>query len=248
MQPARTIKQNLEDGSVVAGALLSNHLWPESVEVARDAGLDYLVVDMEHGPHTNEMVAQVCELGRIANFAILIRPAANDFRTISMTMDLGPCGLLLATVESAEALDEVRDALYLPPRGRRRPGGLGNRWVDDFRYQTWKQTVENHVIVVPQIETIRGLENVEAIAAHEITTAIGIGPYDLSMALEIDCDHAQPSMVNAINRIRQAGESAGKTMWRIGDPTKLVGEGFRFVCMGDPMALLTDTWRQKIGR
>ena len=247
MQPARTIRQKLADGSVVAGMLLTNHVWPEAVEVARDAGLDYLVVDMEHGPHTVDVVAGVCELGRVGNFAVLIRPAANDFRTISMAMDLGPCGLILAAVDGVETMNEVRDALYLPPRGRRRPGGLGNRWVSDYHYQTWKETVEDHLVVVPQIETLQALENVGAIAAHEITTAIGIGPYDLSMALGVDYDRNHPSMVDAIDRIRSAGEAAGKTMWRMGDPPTLVREGFRFVCMGDPMAVLTDALRQKLG-
>ena len=36
----------------------------------------------------------------------------------------------------------MRDAIWLPPRGTRRPGGAGNHWVADFQYKTWKAQVE----------------------------------------------------------------------------------------------------------
>ena len=49
-------------------------------------------------------------------------------------------------------------------------------------------------------------------------------------------DH--PSMAAAIARIRSAGEKVGKTMWRIGDGKTLVEEGFHFLCIAEPIAVL----------
>jgi 2-keto-3-deoxy-L-rhamnonate aldolase RhmA len=240
------MRQKLDDGKVVVGALATNHIWHDLVEVAIDAGLDYLIVDLEHGPHDASTVAQVCQLGRVAGFAVLIRTAANDFRRVGFAMDLGPCGLVLASVETPDQLDEVRDAIYMPPRGRRRPGGAGNRWVDDYHLQTWQKRVEDDVIVIPQIETRTGLEHADALAAHEIVTAIGIGPYDLSMSVgaNMDWDHAE--FVAAVDKVHRAADTAGKPMWRLGDPAQLVQQGYQFICLGVITSVLTEALRQKV--
>lgn len=50
---------------------------------------------------------------------------------------------------------------------------------------TWKSEFEDDLVILPQIESIVGLENVNAIARHPLTTAIAIGPYDLSADLGV---------------------------------------------------------------
>lgn len=245
MEPARRIRDKLDRGEIVTGTLVTNHLWPELVEIAIDAGLDYLIADLEHGPHSHQLVADVCALGRAHGFAVFARPPALDFTTISRVLDLGPCGLLLPTVQSGADLDVVRDAMRLPPAGRRRPGGMGNRWVRDYQRATWAREVEANLIVIPQIESRHGLADAEAIAAHEITTALGIGPYDLCMELGCGLPLDQPDMTSAIATLRRAAEGAGKTMWRIG-PASLAKEGFIFLCLGEANALLTEMIRQQV--
>jgi hypothetical protein len=51
-------------------------------------------------------------------------------------------------------MDMVREAAWLPPRGNRRPGGPGNRWVREFNYEAFKTGVEDHLIIIPQIGAI----------------------------------------------------------------------------------------------
>ena len=134
----------------------------------------------------------------------------------------------------------VRNAAWLPPRGHRRPGGPGNRWVDDFTYESFRATVEDHLIVIPQIESPAALERADEIAAHELTTALGLGPFDLSAQLGI-CGAAvdHPQMQQALERWRSAAQRAHKPVWMIGPGAMLVALGFRFLCLGEPSALLT---------
>jgi len=238
MRAARKLRDKVEQGQVVTGALATDLLWPGLIEVLQRAGMDYLIIDQEHGAHSDDLVAQVCALGRMVDFAVLIRPIDCAYSTIRQTIDRGPCGVLLPSVESAAELDQVRESIYMPPRGRRRPGGPGNYWVPDFHYSTWKREVEDDFVALPQIETQVGLDPVDAIAAHEITTAIAVGPYDLSTDLGVCFEMDHPSMAAAIARIRSAGEKVGKTMWRIGDGRTLVEEGFHFLCIAEPIAVL----------
>src|SRR5258707_396873 len=123
MTPARTLREKIGRREITTGVLVIDHLWTDLVEVSARAGLDYLIVDMEHGSATTEAVAEACATGRRMGFPVLIRPRSNDYTAIRHAIDLGPCGFLLACVETAADLDVVRDGIYLPPRGRRRPGG-----------------------------------------------------------------------------------------------------------------------------
>lgn len=248
MQPAFRLREKISRRELTVGVIATFHLWPELVEVCRQAGLDYLIIDMEHGSATLETVKRVCAAGRHQDFAVLVRPPPGDFDAIRRVLDQGPVGLLIAYVETPAQLDTIRDAIYLPPRGKRRPGGAGNFWVPDFLYPTWKKEVEDHLIVLPQIESRRGLENASVIAAHEITTALAIGPYDLSADLGVCGQMDHPKLREAVEQIRAAAQSAGKEMWMIGgDGARLVREGWRFVCIGEPTLMLTAALKERLG-
>lgn len=244
MKPAAQLKQKIAGTQPVLGALATFHFWPGLVEVAMNAGLDYLIIDLEHLTHSAERVAEACAFGRKCGFPILIRPASAEFTVVRLALDLGPCGLLVPYVQGPETMNEIRDAVYLKPRGRRRPGAWGNFWVSNYHYETWKREFEDDLIILPQIESKIGLSQVEAIARDPLTTAIAIGPYDLSADLGVCWKPEEPVLVDAIARIRQAGRAAGKNMWMIGDGPALVKQGFNFLCIAEPMMQLTASLTQ----
>jgi 2-keto-3-deoxy-L-rhamnonate aldolase RhmA len=238
MQPAISLKQKIHARQLTLGALLTQELSLELLEIAMDSGLDYVIIDGEHSGHGAARIADVCRFGRRAGFAVLLRPQRTDPDSIRMAMDLGPCGLLLPMVESSAQLDGVRDGAYMPPRGKRRPGGPGNRWLRRHDYPSFKSEVENHLIVIPQVESVQGLLNADAIAAHPLTTALGVGPFDLSAQLGVCWDPQHPQLRAAMQTLRESADRAGKPFWTIGDPAQLCAEGYTFVCVGEPMALL----------
>lgn len=247
MNPARSLREKIFRRDLTTGLLATDHLWTDLVEVSARAGLDYLIVDMEHGAANTETVADVCAAGRRSGFPVLLRPRSNDYTAIRHAIDLGPCGFLLACVESAADLDVVRDGILLPPRGRRRPGGPGNRWVPDFFGPTWKSTVEDAFLILPQIETRRGLSNAAEIAGHELTTALAVGPYDLSAELGVCGQMEAPALRDALATLRRQADAIGKPMWMIGnDVEKLAREGWRFLCIGEPTAILEAAVRERI--
>ena len=249
MNAARRLKQRIANGELTTGLLASDHVWTDLVEISSRSGLDYLIVDMEHSSASTDLVADVCAAGRRAGFPVLVRPRSNDYPTIRLAVDLGPCGFLLACVETTADLDVVRDGIYLPPRGRRRPGGLGNRWIGGFSAQTWRQDFEDHFIVLPQIETRCGLENAAGIAAHELTTALAIGPYDLSAELGVCGDMDSPVLREALASIRATADSIGKSTWMIGsDAAQLARDGWRFICIGEPTWILMSALRDKVAQ
>lgn len=210
--------------------------------------MDFLIIDLEHLTHDHEKVAEACAFGRRLDFPVLIRPPSSEFTPVRLALDLGPCGLLIPYVEDLEHLHEVRDAVYMKPRGRRRPGGLGNAWVKDhdYNYPTWRNQVEDDLIILPQIESQKGLANVDAIARDPLTTAMGIGPYDLSADLGICWEPDHPQLVEAFARVKQAAADAGKNMWVVGDGQTMMKRGFNFICLTEATTQLQTTLTQMV--
>lgn len=237
MKTAQILRKKIDSGKLTLGILVTFHLWLDLIEIARDAGLDYVIVDLEHNDFGSDKVSEVCAVGRMIDFPILIRPAETEYTHIRLAADVGACGFLLPSVRNAGMLDVARDALYMPPRGRRRPGGPGNQWVTDYNYHTWRDSVENDFIVLPQIEDTVGLGNVEAIVRHELTTAAAIGPYDLSASLGVCWEPTHPEFMAAIDTIHTKAREAGRKTWMIGDAATLAAQGFSLICMGQPVPM-----------
>ena len=245
MEPAKRLQEKVARREITLGLLVTQHFWLDLLEIAMRASIDYLILDIEHGVAPIEKVADICAVGRMIGFPVLIRPQNNQYATLRLAMDLGCCGFLLASVEGAADLDAVREAIRVPPRGRRRPGGPSNRWLTQHTQPAWKAGVEDSIIVLPQIETRVGLSNVDEIAAHEITTSIAVGPYDLSAELGVCGEWNHPKVREALATIHKAGRAHGKEMWMIGDATQLVRDGYHFICMGEPSWLLEAWLKQK---
>jgi 2-keto-3-deoxy-L-rhamnonate aldolase RhmA len=246
MLPALRLRQKLAGRDLVTGVMATLHVWPDLVPLCRAAGLDYLIVDMEHGSASLELVAHVCTTGRHLDFAVLIRPPAKDYDTIRLLLDMGPVGLLVPYVQETTELDVLRDAICLPPRGKRRPGGAGNSWVTGFDRATWQRDVEDRFIVLPQIESRRGVQNAASLAQHDITTALAIGPYDLSADLGICGLLDHPSLIEALEAIRSAARAVGKETWLHSDDPRRVREGWRFLCIAECSDMLEGALKEKV--
>lgn len=248
MKSASILRKKIAGSDPVLGLLATFHFWPGMVELAIEAGFDYLIIDLEHLTHNHEKVAEACAIGRRADFPVLIRPPSAEFTPVRLALDLGPCGMLIPYVESTETLNEVRDAVYMKPRGRRRPGGPGNAWVKDYdyNYSTWVREVEDDLIILTQIESKKGLDNVDAIARDPLTTALAIGPYDLSADLGVCWEPDHPLIVDAFARIKASADKAGKNMWVIGDGETMKNRGFNFICLAEATVQLRMTLTQMV--
>lgn len=248
MPAAVNLKQKLDARELTLGMMITNHLWLEMIEIAQYAGLDYVIVDLEHATHDSTLVADACRLGRMTDFPVLVRPARTERESVRLASDTGACGVLLPMIEGVEQFDETCNGLLMPLRGERRPGGHGNWWPDDFNYETWRDQVEAHWIVLPQIESPTGLANARAIAQHSMVTAMAVGPYGLSARLGVCWNFDDVQLCEALGTIREAGEAAGKTMWIIGDPAVLIEAGYHFICVAELSIFLRASLKHLVQR
>jgi 2-keto-3-deoxy-L-rhamnonate aldolase RhmA len=235
----KLLKDKLASNELVIGLMATDHAWPHLVEICQKGELDYLIIDCEHGDFSDELVSSICQVGRLANFPVLVRTISSEPTVVRRKMDLGPCGILLPNVESTDELDQVQKAVWMPPRGCRRPGGKGNYWMRDFNYDTWKSEFEDHFIVIPQIESQVGVDAAPALAAHPLVTALGLGPYDLSADLGCCWDPENGDFQAAMATVKVAADGEGKKVWAGCDGPALRRKGYTFLWIGTPSSTLT---------
>lgn len=246
LSTAKQLKEQLASERPVVGLMATDHAWPFLVEICQKSGLDYLVVDSEHGDFSDELVSHICQIGRLAHFPVLVRTISCEISVIRRTIDLGPCGILLPCVESTDQLDQVQQAALLPPRGRRRPGGMGNYWLSDYQYDTWRDEFEEHFIVIPQIESQTGVDHAATIASHPLVSALGLGPYDLSADLGCCWNPEHADFLAALDRVKAAADAVGKKVWAGCDGSALRAKGYTFLWVGTVTSVLTSSLTQVV--
>ena len=214
--------------------ILSHDRSPENARALARSGLDFVIIDMEHGPFSIESLRsfllgmtdkeRIVAKGNLQmDVTPLVRVPANgrDQATFlaKQALDVGVMGVMFPYVSTAaEAELAVRSMRYPQRRGApdRAPVGLRGSgpgipdWYWGVRnYQeladVWPLDPQGELLSIIQIESQEGLENVEAIAAVPGVSALFIGPADLALSLGYPGD--APEVEAAIQTILRAGRA-----------------------------------------
>lgn len=239
--PVNRFKQALGEGRPQIGlwqALAS----PITAELCAGAGFDWLLFDGEHGP--NDIPGLLAQLQAVAPFSAhpVGRLPIGDTRLIKQYLDIGFTTLLVPMVETAEqAADLVRACRY-PPDGVR---GVGSGIVRASAYNrtpNYLAEADAQISLLVQVETLRGVENLKAIAETPGVDGVFIGPADLSAALGYrgQPTHAavQTVIEDSARIIIETGKAAGILMADQKLATRYLELGFTFVAVGSDVGLL----------
>jgi len=233
---ASDFKKKLASGHRALGIMMTFDFWPGYLEMFQKLGLDYVMIDCEHGAATMREVEELCRTARLCGLTAILRPEAADYPLIRKYADMGPAGFVIPWVESQAQLDIVRDAVFQPPRGRRGWGGpviqaangIDRPAIDEY---------EKSLVIIAQIETPLGIERAEKIAACEWVDALMMGPYDLSVNLgavpKVDTDQ----QIAATRRVIAAARNAGKPCGTVTASPEVIRfwfqEGMQFILCGE---------------
>jgi len=228
------VKTRLAGGKPCLGAWLMSGT-PVAAEAMASLGFHWLCVDMEHGSTDISQVEAVFAAAERHGAAGMARIGSLDGHLARRLLDLGAQGIIVATVEDAAQFRDFAAQCFFPPEGRR---GVGlsrcNRWGDIAdEYRTGFRPV-----LVPMIETTKGIEAAAELATLSEVDALFLGPYDLSESLGCRGDFAADAFTDAVDKVRQACLSSGKApgIHQVTpDPEELKGrldEGFTLVAYG----------------
>lgn len=221
-----SLKTRIAAGDALLGTFVkTSH--PQIFEVLAQTSLDLLVVDAEHAPFDRGDIDLAVMASRAGGIPVIVRPAEGSPSAILNSLDCGADGVLVPHVRSAAEARAVARAAHYGPDGRgyagtTRAAGYGRSGMAEHRRVSGETTV-----VIAQIEDLKALDELEAIAAVEGIDALFVGRADLTVALGC-ASPDDPPVVAAVDRICAVAKAAGRP-----------------VGMFLPRAADTATWRAK---
>ncbi len=206
------IKERLARGEQVIGTMVTVFDSPEIGKILKVCGFDFFIVDCEHGHFDYQSVGNMAALAREAGMPMLVRVPEARREIVLKYMEMGASGLLLPnteTVEQAKALVEYSKYYPLGNRGvSLLRGHTGFEKIDSATEYMQRSNAEN--ILMVQIESPKGVENVDKFLAIEGIDAAFIGPNDLSQSLGIMGQTDHPRYIEAVDHVIATAKACGK--------------------------------------
>jgi 4-hydroxy-2-oxoheptanedioate aldolase len=233
---AGSLKEKLRQGRESVGLMMTFDFWPGYLELVRKKGVDFAILDMEHGQVDLSRAEELCRTARLLDLPLLIRPPSCTAGPIKRSLDLGAGGLMVPWVETQAQLDELHDAAFCPPRGRHGMGGPAILAVDGTTSRDWARLEEN-LFIMCQIETPLGLEFAPTAASQDWVDALMLGPYDLAHTMGLVDQYLQAEAhLRAIAQVRDAAHAGGKWAGMVTgtgeDARRWFDQGFDLVIIG----------------
>ena len=202
--------RKLGSGPVLGTWLLTTD--PQIVEVCGSAGMDFIVIDLEHGVwgmHEALGALRAAESSGIVAFA---RVSAFDDSRVPRLLDIGIPGIMFADVYSVEQLALINSLVSFPPAGNRglSPFTRGNGFtVREFLRRQDSNVLRPMVGIL--LERATAIDNLPDLLASEFPPDIVyLGLYDLSRSIGFagQIHHPRVQELIDIAQAHAAGKSA----------------------------------------
>ncbi len=210
--PLNPFKHALAEGQPQIGlwlALANNY----TAEIAATAGFDWLLLDGEHAPNdVRSILGQLQALAAYRSHAV-VRPVEANTALIKQLLDVGAHSLLVPMIETAEQARAVVAATRYSPAGVRGVGSAIARVSRWNQHANYLHEADDSVCVLLQVESQRGIANLDEIAAVDGVDGVFFGPADLSASMGHRHNPGAPEVQDAIEsgiaRVRAAGKAPG---------------------------------------
>jgi 4-hydroxy-2-oxoheptanedioate aldolase len=246
---ANRVKQLWREGKPIACAWLNT---PDTyvVETMANAGLDAIVIDMQHGMAIGpDRAAVALQVISTTETVPLVRVPWNEPAYIQYVLDAGAYGVIVPLVNSRAEAAKAAGACRYAPLGYRSNGANRARYYAGQDYFTH---ANDEIICLVMIETTQAIEHLDEIATTPGVDGLYIGPTDLAitMGLEPLLDHPDPQHAAAVQRVREAaaraGIQAGIHTTGAAEVRRRYAQGFSFCTLGTDIGFVATGVRQAI--
>ena len=210
-------------------------------EVCAAAGIDWLLLDLEHGSGGEEQVRAVVPAAGAYGVPTVVRVESAARVRIGRVLDLGAAGVMLPRLNSADEVEEAVPHLRYPPDGDRGVATYNRACRFGLDPGALEQAADE-VLGIVQIESARAVDDVDKIAAIDGVDVLFVGPRDLSHDLGVPGNLTAPAYLAALDRVRAAAAQHGKACGLLvadgGAAAARRAEGWTFIAIGSDSVLL----------
>lgn len=228
------VKQKLREGGVSIGTMMFEF---NTTGIAANAGAEFALFDMEHSGWSIETIRLLISTTPKAEMVPIVRIPATEYHFVANVLDMGAMGVMIPMCENADQARLLVNSAKYPPVGRR--GAAFGIAHDDYRSGSITdliQSANDESLLIAQIETADGLENVDEIAAVPGIDALWIGLYDLTLSLGVAGQMNHPDVLAATDRVFAACQAHNKSpavlVTSIAEGESQLQRGFKLIAYG----------------
>ncbi|NNC42340.1 MAG: 2,4-dihydroxyhept-2-ene-1,7-dioic acid aldolase [Acidimicrobiia bacterium] len=172
-----------------------------AAEAMASVGLDYVCIDMQHGLVDYSDSVGMLQAITTGSSTPTVRVPENQASHIGKALDAGAMAVIVPMVNTIEQCQAAVAAARYAPEGSRSFGPTRAAPVEGDDY--WERA-NTDVALIPMIETVQALENLEGILSVPGVEAIYVGPADLSISMGFQPRSNEPEFLAALDRIVEA--------------------------------------------
>lgn len=205
------MKPALASGAVLRGLMVSELKTPFLGAILDSAGMDFAILDQEHGSYGSDMLAMLFAGFRGGRCQPIVRVPEIRRDAFLTPLELGAAGVLVPRVETADQARAIVDFCRYPPGGSR--GVSLSRAHTGFKRVTaadYLPRANAEILIGVQIETAEALNVLDDILAVEGIDMAFIGPSDLSVSCGISPGLTEPEMAGHIDSILLPADATAK--------------------------------------
>ena len=237
------LRRKIRAGEVLFGAWAGLGS-PAAAELLGRSGLDWVVIDLEHGAGTEaELLAHLTAV-EVTGTAALVRPQSGERLRIGRALDMGAEGVVVPRLDTHEEVVEAVTFLRYPPAGQRGVALLTRGARLGTVNHAGVAALNDDIAGIFQIESPFAVEAADAFASTDGVDVLFVGPTDLSHSLGIPGQFANPTYQDALRRVvaacRAHGKAAGILLY---DPASFgphLDLGFTFMGIGADISFVND--------
>jgi 2-dehydro-3-deoxyglucarate aldolase/4-hydroxy-2-oxoheptanedioate aldolase len=215
---------------------------PVIAELAAVCGLDWVLLDLEHGCGSEADLPDQLRALRGGPTRGIVRVPGDRPDLVARVLDQGADGVMVPHVDRAEQAERLVRAASYPPRGQR---GV-SRTVRAHDYGLRPLDGRPAPMLIAQIETLDAVDQAAAIAGVDGIDVLFVGPADLQHDLAVRQSTAacfEDCLDRVVAAAREAGKAAGILVREPGDLPRRAEQGFSFVAVESDVAILRNAFR-----
>jgi 2-dehydro-3-deoxyglucarate aldolase/4-hydroxy-2-oxoheptanedioate aldolase len=243
-----TFKKKLHLGELLIGTILTLPS-TEIGEIYAGAGFDWVFIDLEHGVLDLREAQQIVQSAS-PRVPCVLRVPANDDVWIKKALDIGPAGLIIPSVNTAEEAEKAVWLCKYPPEGTRSVGIARAQGYGE-NFQGYIQDANQSTVVILQIEHQDGIDNIDSILSVSGIDCLFIGPYDLSASMEKIGQVSDPEVQQAIRyvekRAKRVGMPLGIFCASVEAARPFVQRGYSLFAIGIDIMLISRSAKNIVG-
>ena len=245
-------KDRMLTGGLALGGAARLARTSEIVPAFKTAGLDWLFLDLEHGPHSIDTASQLAMMALEAGLTPIARVPAGEFGMATRLLDNGALGLIMPHVDSPDQARSMVERLRFPPLGTRSVfGGMPHFGFEARGIAETSSVLNRETLIVAMLETPTAISNAADIAAIPGIDVLFIGANDLCAEMGIPGEFNHPDFASAVQQTIEACRRSEKWAGVGGmyDRTllgKFIAAGLQFILVGSDLSFLISAARQAV--